>query len=233
MSKKNTILVAKNLHKGFIQGKNKIKVLSGASLEIKEGEIVALVGPSGSGKSTFLQLIGLLDQPDKGEIYINGTNCTFGNDRLRTHIRRNHIGMIYQFHHLLPEFSALENVVIPQMISKIKRKEAEKRAKEVLKYLGLSKRLDHRPAQLSGGEQQRVAIARAIVNRPSLLLADEPTGNLDPHTSKEVFTLLMNAAKEMDLCVLVVTHNMSLAAQMDRRVTLQEGAIVPLGSVEM
>ena len=233
MNKKSVVLAAKNLHKGFIQGKNKLNILTGASLEIKEGEIIALVGPSGSGKSTFLQLIGLLDKPDKGEIYINGTNCTFANDRLRTDVRRHHIGMVYQFHHLLAEFSAVENVAIPQMLQGINKKEAEKRAVEVLKYLGLGKRVEHRPSQLSGGEQQRVAIARAIVNRPSLLLADEPTGNLDPHTSKEVFNLLVKAAKEMELSVLVVTHNMSLAMQMDRQVTLQDGKLNTFETIEM
>lgn len=230
---KEIILSANKLCKSFTQGKNSINIINNASIDIKAGEIVALVGPSGSGKSTFLQMIGLLDKPDSGEIIISNINCSRGNDKLRTDVRRKHIGMIYQFHHLLAEFSALENVIIPQMLLGVSKKEAAKRAHEVLKYLGLGNRTSHRPSQLSGGEQQRVAIARAIVNRPSLLLADEPTGNLDPNTSKEVFNFLMKAAKEMGLSVLVVTHNMNLAGQMDRQVTLQNGEIISLDTMEM
>ena len=212
--------------KTFTQGKNKIKVLQNACLGIRQGEAVALIGPSGSGKSTLLQIAGLLDSPTSGKIIINEEDCTKASDMQRTSIRSKDIGFIYQFHHLLPEFSALENVIIPQLILKSSMNKATDEAKDILKRLGLSHRIDHKPSELSGGEQQRVAIARAIVNKPSILLADEPTGNLDPATSKDVFDILIQSAKSVGLAMLIVTHNLELAKQMDRIVTLKDGEVV-------
>lgn len=209
-----------NITRTYHQGDNDITPLKNFSMEIKKGEAVALVGPSGSGKSTLLQIAGLLDNPTSGEVLIGGENMSKANDAARTLARRKYLGFVYQFHHLLPEFSALENVVLPQMIAGMSKKEAEKNAAEVLGALGLSARVNHRPARLSGGEQQRVAIARALANQPSLLLADEPTGNLDPHTSDQVFQMFLKLAKERGLSLLVATHNMELAARMDRTVKL-------------
>lgn len=220
------VLVLEHIHKSYMQGKTKLHILQGANLVIHEGEVVALVGPSGAGKSTLLQIAGLLDHADSGTVTINGTTCTHADDATRTRLRRDEIGFVYQAHHLLPEFTALENVLIPQMVSGISKKVAKKHALEVLKFLGLSRRVDHRPQELSGGEQQRVAIARAIVNRPSLLLADEPTGNLDPHTAEDVFQLLLHTAENIGLAVLIVTHNYALASRTHRTITLKEGAIV-------
>lgn len=220
------ILSLDKISKSFTQGKNKVKVLKSACLEIKAGEVVALIGPSGSGKSTLLQIAGLLDNPTSGKILIKDNDCTKASDKIRTEIRRDDIGFIYQFHHLLPEFSALENVLIPQLIAKKPKDESIKNAEEILKSLGLSHRLKHKPAELSGGEQQRVAIARALVNKPSLLLADEPTGNLDPTTSKEVFEILLKSASSMGLAMLIVTHNHELAKKMDRIVTLKDGEVI-------
>lgn len=236
MNKKKTIakasakktLVLDDISKSYKQGKDKLSILKHASLEIAEGEVVALVGPSGSGKTTLLQIAGLLDSADSGKIIINGRDFAKANDALRTKTRQKEIGFIYQFHHLLPEFSALENVVIAQMVGGVNKKEAEIRASEVLKFLGLGKREGHRPSELSGGEQQRVAIARAIVNRPSILLADEPTGNLDPQTAGVVFDLLLDTAKAAGLSVLMVTHNMDLAGKVDRAVTLRDGGLVDI-----
>jgi len=222
---KNT-LVLSDVSKSYKQGKDKLVILNKASLEIAEGEVVALVGPSGSGKTTLLQIAGLLDNADSGKVIISGNEYTKVIDSARTKTRQKEIGFIYQFHHLLPEFSALENVVIPQMIAGIKKKDAERRAHEVLKFLGLHKRESHRPSELSGGEQQRVAIARAIVNRPSILLADEPTGNLDPHTAGVVFEMLLETARAAKLSVLMVTHNLELASKADRAVTLKDGQII-------
>ena len=219
-------LVLSDISKSYKQGREKLAILKNASLEIAEGEVVALVGPSGSGKTTLLQIAGLLDNADAGKIIINGTDYTKAGDSSRTKTRQKEIGFIYQFHHLLPEFSAMENVVIPQMIGGTKRPEAEKRAHEILKFLGLGKREAHRPSELSGGEQQRVAIARAIVNRPSLLLADEPTGNLDPHTAETVFNLLLDTTRAIGLSVLMVTHNLELANKVDRVITLKDGKLV-------
>lgn len=219
------VLSAQKLCKNFSQGRKTLEVLKSASLDLAESEIVSLVGQSGSGKSTFLQIIGLLDKPDSGEIYIQGEECTKSNDVIRTRIRRDSIGVVYQYHHLLPEFSALENVVLPQMLRGEKEKTAQKAAKEILDYLGLGERITHRPAELSGGEQQRVAIARALVNRPAILLADEPTGNLDPNTAKEVYRLLLQSVRDYKVAVLFVTHNHELAAQTDRMVKIQEGEI--------
>ncbi len=219
------ILSAKDIVKNFIQGDRTIKVLNQATLEIKSGEILALVGPSGSGKSTFLQIAGLLEKPDEGEIIINGINCSNADDKTRTNIRKNEIGVIYQFHHLLPEFSALENVVIPQMLKSVSKKQAQEKAQELLTIMGLAHRLNHRPAELSGGEQQRVAISRALINKPSLLLADEPTGNLDPHTAEDVYNLLLTTARLQQVAILFVTHNMELAKRATRVVKIIDGTL--------
>ena len=221
----NTVLSLEKINKTFKQGKGKVKVLQNSCLDVKKGEAVALIGPSGSGKSTLLQIAGLLDSPSSGKIFINEEDCTKASDAKRTSIRSSDVGFIYQFHHLLPEFSALENVIMPQLIAKKSLSDAKKDAKDILKQLGLSHRINHKPSELSGGEQQRVAIARAIVNKPSILLADEPTGNLDPTTSKDVFDILIESAKSFGLAMLIVTHNIDLAKQMDRIVTIKEGEI--------
>jgi lipoprotein-releasing system ATP-binding protein len=201
------------------------QILRGADLAIWPGEIVALVAPSGTGKSTLLHVAGLLEKPDAGEVYVGAEPTAFMDDGERTRLRREAIGFVYQSHHLLPEFSALENVVLPQMIRGLPRPEARARATELLGFLGLGHRLDHRPAELSGGEQQRVAIARAVANAPRLLLADEPTGNLDPHTAGHVFQTLVALVRASGLAALIATHNMELAARMDRRVTIRDGLI--------
>jgi len=203
-------------------------VLNGADLVLDPGEIVALVGPSGAGKSTLLHVAGLLEHPDGGEVFIEGLPTSTLSDGERTRIRRNEIGFVYQFHHLLGEFSALENVVLPQMIRGLTRNEAQRRSSELLSYLGLKDRLHHRPAELSGGEQQRVAIARAVANAPRILLADEPTGNLDPRTSEHVFGTLAQLVRASGLAAIVATHNMDLAQRMDRRVTLRDGQVVEM-----
>jgi lipoprotein-releasing system ATP-binding protein len=230
MNNKNTnaenALILDGVSKSYKQGKEKLSILKSASLEVKKGELVALVGPSGCGKTTLLQIAGLLDNADSGRVIIGGEDYTKANDASRTKTRRKNLGFIYQFHHLLPEFSAIENVIIPQMITGIKKKDAESHAREVLKLLGLAKRESHRPSELSGGEQQRVAIARAIVNNPSIILADEPTGNLDPHTAAIVFEMLLETARAANLAILMVTHNLELADKVDRAVTLKDGKIV-------
>jgi lipoprotein-releasing system ATP-binding protein len=216
----NNVLTLRGINRTYTQGENAITPLANFSLEIKAGECVALVGPSGSGKTTLLQIAGLLDNPTSGDISICGADMSKANDALRTSTRKNHVGFVYQFHHLLPEFSALENVMLPQMIAGVARIAAEKKALELLTSLGLAARISHRPAKLSGGECQRVAIARALANNPSLLLADEPTGNLDPQTAAEVFAMFLKLAKEHGLALLVATHNMELAGRMDRVVRL-------------
>jgi lipoprotein-releasing system ATP-binding protein len=223
---KKPVLSLQNVHKSFNQGKIKAHVLKGANLDIGEGDVIALLGPSGSGKSTLLQIAGLLDNATSGKVIISGDDCTKADDKMRTTMRRNNIGFIYQFHHLLPEFSALENVVMPQLIAGVNAATAKINASEMLKSLGLGHRMEHRPAELSGGEQQRVAIARAIVNKPALLLADEPTGNLDPGISAEVFKILVDTAKSMQIAMLIVTHNHELAKKMDKVVSLSEGVLV-------
>ncbi|MEN3930772.1 ABC transporter ATP-binding protein [Microvirga sp. W0021] len=205
-----------------------LEILNEADLAIWPGELVALVAPSGTGKSTLLHVAGLLEKPDDGEVYVGGAATSQMDDVGRTKLRREEIGFVYQFHHLLPELSALENVMMPQLIRGYKKSIAEDRAGQVLKFLGLGGRLTHRPAELSGGEQQRVAIARAVANAPRLLLADEPTGNLDPHTSGHVFQMLMAIVRASRLAALIATHNMDLAAKMDRRVTIRDGKIVQL-----
>jgi lipoprotein-releasing system ATP-binding protein len=205
-----------------------IEVLSGVELTLHPGQSVALIGPSGAGKSTLLHLAGLLEKPDEGEVWIGGDATSAMSDDQRTELRRNQIGFIYQIHHLLPEFSAAENIILPQMIAGLSRAEAAKRAHELLDYLGLGARETHRPAELSGGEQQRVAIGRALANAPRLLLADEPTGNLDPKTADHVFSTLAALVKASRVAALIATHNLDLADQMDRRVTLREGRLVEI-----
>ena len=212
----------------YHQGDAVLEILKGGDLAIWPGQSVALVAPSGAGKSTLLHIAGLLEHADGGEVYLDGTPTSGLSDAVRTRMRRNSIGFVYQAHHLLPEFSAVENVMLPQMIRGLGKSEARKRAAELLSYLGLAERLTHRPAELSGGEQQRVAIARAVANVPRLLLADEPTGNLDPKTSDHVFHALSQLIRASGLTVMLATHNMEIAARMDRRVTIRDGQIVEL-----
>jgi len=206
---------------------NAVKVLQGASLTLDRGEVVALVAPSGAGKSTLLHIAGLLDSADGGRVVMDGVDMTRLDDRTRTAARRGQVGFIYQFHHLLPEFSALENVVLPQLANGVARAQADTRAAMLLDRVGVGARATHRPAALSGGEQQRVAFCRALANEPSLLLADEPTGNLDPATSDQVFNTLMALVRETGLSALIATHNMDLARRMDRVVRLSNGVIAP------
>ena len=212
----------------YQQGETPLIILDGAKLALWAGQSVALVAPSGTGKSTLLHIAGLLESPDAGEVYVAGTATSELSDIERTQIRRTDIGFVYQSHRLLPEFSALENVMLPQMIRGLKRSETAKRATEILAYLGLGDRIKHRPAELSGGEQQRVAIARAVANAPRCLLADEPTGNLDPQTADHVFHALMQLVRATRVAMLIATHNMDLAARMDRRVSLVGGQVVEL-----
>ncbi|MGH6931456.1 MAG: ABC transporter ATP-binding protein [Dongiaceae bacterium] len=221
-------LSLRDIGRAFIQGGAPLRVLRGATLRIARGEMVALVGPSGCGKSTLLHIAGLLERPDAGRIDVAGQEAGSLPDDRRTEIRRNTIGFVYQYHHLLREFSALENVALPQMIAGRARPQANERARQLLEAVGLGKRADHRPAELSGGEQQRVAIARALANQPVLLLADEPTGNLDEHTAAEVFAMLVRLVREAGLGALIATHNLELARRMDRRLTLHEGVVQSL-----
>lgn len=206
---------------------NEVQVLGGVDLSIAPGEVVALVAPSGAGKSTLLHIAGLLDTPDAGEVWIGGANMTHLNDRRRTASRRADVGFIYQFHHLLPEFTALENIVLPQRANGAGVADATARAQMLLDQVGVGQRADHRPAALSGGEQQRVAFCRALANAPRLLLADEPTGNLDPGTSDKVFATLMDLVRGTGLSALIATHNLELAARMDRTLRLDKGRLVP------
>ncbi len=210
---------------GYTSGDEYLGILNRADMAIWSGEMVALVAPSGTGKSTLLHIAGLLEQPVEGEVYINGAPTYAMNDTQRTALRCTQIGFVYQSHHLMPEFSALENVMLPQLIAGQSRRVASDRAKELLHFLGLSARFQHRPMELSGGEQQRVAIARAVANAPRLLLADEPTGNLDPHTAGHVFDTLQTLVKTTGLAALIATHNMDLATRMDRRITLHQGNV--------
>jgi lipoprotein-releasing system ATP-binding protein len=221
-------LFLRGISRQFHQGGATLDVLKGVELAVWPGQSVALVAPSGSGKSTLLHIAGLLEHPDTGEVYIDAVATSQLSDIQRTRMRRNDIGFVYQFHHLLPEFSAVENVMLPQMIRGLSQREANTRASELLTYLGLKERLTHRPAELSGGEQQRVAIARAVANAPRLLLADEPTGNLDVHTSAHVFGTLTQLVRASGLAAIIATHNLDLAAQMDRRVTIRDGVVVEL-----
>ena len=219
-------LYLEKLSRRYGGGETAVEVLNGAELALYPGEAVALVAPSGAGKSTLLHLAGLLETPDAGEVYVAGQPTSRMSDSQRTGLRRSRIGFVYQFHHLLPEFSAEENIVLPQMIAGLSRAEAGSRARELLAFLGLDARAHHRPAELSGGEQQRVAIARALANAPRVLLADEPTGNLDPKTADHVFSTLVSLVKASRVAALIATHNMEIAARMDRRVTIREGRVV-------
>ena len=218
-------LVLNDIQRTFHQAGNELQVLRGAAVSIAPGETVALVGPSGAGKSTLLHIAGLLERPDVGEVIVNGEACSGLSDDRRTALRRTAIGFIYQFHHLLPEFTALENVVVPQMIAGVSKSAARKRGSELLGMVGLSEREGHRPAKLSGGEQQRVAIARALANSPKVLIADEPTGNLDQETAERVFELLMRLTRETGVSSLIATHNPDLAARMDRTLILKNGLL--------
>ncbi|HFB2047919.1 MAG TPA: Lipoprotein-releasing system ATP-binding protein LolD [Hyphomicrobiaceae bacterium MAG_BT-2024] len=222
------VLQLVELHRAFRQGENSISVLNGISNTLYAGQAVALVGPSGSGKSTLLHISGLLETPDHGQVIVQGQDCSQMNDKQRTCVRRALLGFIYQFHQLLPEFSALENVVIPQMIQGKSRRVAAAHARELLEILGLGARADHRPAELSGGEQQRVAIARGLANSPSLILADEPTGNLDPDTTERVFEDLMKLIEYTGVAALIATHNLGLAHRMHRVLQLSSGRIIEL-----
>ena len=210
----------------YIQATERLEVLRGASLSVAAGELVALTGPSGSGKSTLLHVAGLLEWPDGGDVVVNGISCATMSDDQRTVVRRRQIGFVYQFHHLLPEFSALENIVLPQLIAGTSKKDATAWAHKLLVAVGLKERANHRPARLSGGEQQRIAIARALANRPQILLADEPTGNLDQHTADEVFEVLVDLVNKTNLAALIATHNHELTKRVDRVVNLQEGLII-------
>jgi lipoprotein-releasing system ATP-binding protein len=223
------VIFLHQVERRYHQGDAVLEILRGAELAVWPGQSVALVAPSGAGKSTLLHITGLLEHPDGGEVYLDGEPTSKLSDAARTRLRRNSIGFVYQAHHLLPEFSAVENVMLPQMIRGLSRREARDRASELLTYLGLGERLTHRPAALSGGEQQRVAIARAVANVPRLLLADEPTGNLDPRTSDHVFHALNQLIRASGLTVVLATHNMEIAARMDRRVTIRDGQIIEMG----
>ncbi len=214
------------LERCFIQGGVELPILRGASLTLLPGEIIALTGPSGAGKSTLLHIAGLLERPDAGEVTVDGRNCGQLNDLDRTAMRRSELGFVYQFHHLLPEFTALENIVLPQMIAGEPKGTARDRAMTLLGLVGLEDRAKHRPAELSGGEQQRVAIARALANEPRILLADEPTGNLDEQTADRVFEFFQQAVQTSGVAALIATHNIDLASRMDRQVRLHEGVLV-------
>lgn len=232
-SKGPAILRLEGVSRHYGEGDHVLEVLTGANLSVHAGELVALVAPSGAGKSTLLHLAGLLERPTGGEVYIGDKACGAMNDDQRTRTRRVDIGFIYQFHHLLPEFSARENITIPQMIAGLSKSDASERADQLLEYMRIKQRATHRPAELSGGEQQRVAIARAVANGPKLLLADEPTGNLDPETADYVFKALTNLVRSSGLAALIATHNHALAAQMDRTVTIEDGKIVPFEVAEV
>jgi lipoprotein-releasing system ATP-binding protein len=228
MTASTGLLELQGISRRYHQGERELVILDGANLSLKRGETVALVAPSGAGKSTLLHLAGLLERPDEGEVVLNGRSCGGLSDDARTAIRRNEIGFVYQFHHLLPEFSALENIVLPQMVRGLSSAEASERASQLLDYMKIGQRADHRPSELSGGEQQRVAIARAVANAPLLLLADEPTGNLDPDTAHYVFGALEALVRQSGLTALIATHNHDLAARMDRRITLDHGKVVDM-----
>ena len=220
------VLALGGIIRTFQQGRTALEVLRGVDLDVHPGEIVALVGPSGAGKSTLLHVAGLLEPPDAGEVTISGEASSGMNDDARTRLRRLNIGFVYQYHHLLPEFSALENVAIPLIIAGVGRRPARERAGELLDWMGLSERASHRPGMLSGGEQQRIAIARALANAPKLLLADEPTGNLDPDTASAVFEVLLKLVRGAGLAALVATHNVDIAAGLDRTVRLEGGRLI-------
>ncbi|MGA8158894.1 MAG: ABC transporter ATP-binding protein [Rhodoplanes sp.] len=222
------VVLLHQVERRYRQGDAALEILNGADLAVWSGQMVALLAPSGAGKSTLLHIAGLLEHQDAGEVYIDDVPTSTLTDAERTRIRRNEIGFIYQAHHLLNEFTAIENVMLPQMIRGLSRKEADERAAQLLSYLGLKERLHHRPAELSGGEQQRVAIARGVANAPRILLADEPTGNLDPRTSEHVFRALTQLVRASKLAAVIATHNLDIAARMDRRVTIRDGRILEL-----
>ena len=227
-SPSQALLELRDVRRGYHQGESRLDILNGASLSVRAGEMKALVGPSGSGKSTLLNIAGLLEQPDSGTVFIDGIDSARLRSAKRTLLRRQHIGFVFQFHRLLPEFSALENVMIPQMLAGLDKFEASDRAAQLLAMVGLQDRVDHRPGLLSGGEQQRVAIARAVANAPRVLLADEPTGNLDPDTAKDVFGHLAAITRATRTAALVVTHNQQLALNMDSILTIENGHVVEL-----
>jgi len=218
-------LALRGVTRSFVQGDRSLDVLRGVDLELRAGEAVALVGPSGSGKSTLLHVAGLLERQDAGDVLVEGRSASSSGDAERTLLRRRHFGFVYQYHHLLPEFSALENVMLPQMLNGLSRKDAMDRARALLGMVGLTPRADHRPGRMSGGEQQRVAIVRAVANAPRVLLADEPTGNLDTGTADTVFRQLLTLVRETGMAALIATHNPELAARMDRTVSLREGVL--------
>ncbi|MEM9107126.1 MAG: ABC transporter ATP-binding protein [Pseudomonadota bacterium] len=222
----DAVLQIEAVQRHYEQGGNVLTILNNANFSLQPGETVALVAPSGAGKSTLLHIAGLLEHPNSGEVYVGGRATAGLNDDARTAMRRNDIGFVYQFHHLLPEFTALENVMMPQMIAGLSHKEASERAKQLLEYLRIGHRIEHRPPELSGGEQQRVAIARSVANAPLVLLADEPTGNLDPTTAGYVFEALDALVRQSGLAALIATHNHDIASLMDRKVTLEDGQIV-------
>ena len=222
------VLELNKVVRSYKQGEGVLDILKGADFHVAKGEMIALVAPSGTGKSTLLHAAGLLERPDSGEVLVNGRSCGDLGDDARTAIRRSEIGFVYQFHHLLPEFTALENVMIPQMVKGLSKKDASERAAQLLDYMKIGPRAAHRPSELSGGEQQRVAIARAVANAPLLLLADEPTGNLDPGTASYVFEALEALVRQSGLSAVIATHNHDIAKRMDRRVTLKDGKVVPL-----
>jgi lipoprotein-releasing system ATP-binding protein len=224
----NPVLSLKALKRTFHQGAEALHILKGINLDLYPGEIVALVGPSGSGKSTLLQTAGLLEKADGGEVIIDGKSCTHLSDTVRTQIRREVLGFVYQFHHLLPEFNGEENIILPQMIAGKSFADARVRARDLLNEVGILNRASHRPARLSGGEQQRVAIVRALANQPKILLADEPTGNLDEHTATAVFDKLIQLVRQENLAALIATHNTDLAQRMDRVLTLHDGHLVEI-----
>ena len=231
MSNDSPIIYLHEINRTYHQGDNTLTILKQAGLAVWAGQSVALVAPSGAGKSTLLHIAGMLEHQDSGEVYINEQPTSGLSDAERTHIRRMDIGFIYQAHRLLPEFTAIENVMLPQMVRGLSKREARTRAGELLAYLGLKDRLTHRPSELSGGEQQRVAIARAVANAPRVLLADEPTGNLDPHTAEHVFSTLMQLVHATGLAAIIATHNLDLAARMDRRVTIRDGVVLDYDSL--
>jgi lipoprotein-releasing system ATP-binding protein len=222
----DVVLSLTSINRAYSQGDRELVILKDANFELRKGEMVALVAPSGSGKSTLLHTAGLLEHPDSGEVIVNGQATSGLPDDRRTAIRRSEIGFVYQFHHLLPEFSALENIMIPQMLRGLTKEDAAQRAHQLLDYMKIDPRAEHRPSELSGGEQQRVAIARAVANAPLVLLADEPTGNLDPTTASYVYEALEALVRQSGLAAVIATHNHELAKRMDRRVTLKDGQVV-------
>lgn len=224
----SVVLELKEISRHYKDSERELVILDKADFTLNAGETVALVAPSGAGKSTLLHIAGLLERPNSGDVLLRGRSCNALSDNDRTAIRRHDVGFVYQFHHLLPEFTALENVIMPQMIAGLKKEEAAERAMNLLSYMRIDQRAKHRPSELSGGEQQRVAIARAVANAPSILLADEPTGNLDPETSTYVFQAMSALVRQSGLSALIATHNHFLARQMHRRITLKNGKIVEL-----